>query len=65
MSTKRKKTSGVLCPECGSRMETIEKKSVKDGVVYSKKIIECVECGFHDIRKNKKDNISIKDWNLE
>jgi hypothetical protein len=67
MSTnhKNKKGSFKVCPECGSRMESVEIKNTKDGVIYSKKILECIECGCVESRKDKKGRISLKDWNIE
>lgn len=63
MPSKRKKQKP--CPECGSPMETIVVKKIKDGVTYSSSKIECIECGFSGKIKRNKNNVSIRDWAVD
>lgn len=38
-----------VCPECGEfSLILVQQKTEKDGVEYTKKIMECDECGFVD-----------------
>ena len=44
---KSKNCFGKLCPECGEfSLVPADRKVKKDGVEYTKKIMECEECGF-------------------
>lgn len=53
MSNKKSK----ICPECGARLEHTQFTHKKDGVVYSEKGFECVECGYIEKIRNRKDKI--------
>lgn len=63
MSDKKRKMK--MCPECGSMMETVEVKNTRDGITYSKFVFECIECGFCDAKKTRKNNTSLRDWGME
>ncbi len=54
MSSKHKHKS---CPECNGRMESVQIKEAKNGVIYSQKAVQCVECGYTDTIRNRKDRI--------
>jgi len=65
-SNHKSKKNSKICPECNSWMELMEVTSDKNGIIYSHKQFECIECGYVDIRKNKKDNrIPLRDWGME
>jgi len=50
------------CPECGSRLQSINRIEYKDGVEFTEQLIECVECDYHKEVKNNHHNIPVKDW---
>lgn len=65
-SNHKKQKNSKICPECGFWMELVEISSTKNGVTYSHQQFECLDCGYADIRKNKKNNkVSLRDWGLE
>lgn len=53
-----------VCPECGSRMESVDIGEHKDGVTYHKTALECIGCGYTDLKRSRKNRSSIRDWNL-
>ena len=67
MSSNHKKQKGSkICPDCGFWMELVEISTTRDGIIYTKKQYECLDCGFVGVRKNKKDNkIPLRDWGIE
>jgi hypothetical protein len=69
MSDKKRKMQrrlGRKCPECGGELDFVALNTIKDGVLYSEKIIECQDCDYlekyHISNKKYKDELFNPKW---
>ena len=55
---KKIKTLRRKCPDCGERLELVNRTQKDGGVSYSSNYEECQECGYSKKVANKHDKVS-------
>jgi uncharacterized protein with PIN domain len=68
LNKKKNKRLGKKCPLCEGILEIVTRSENKQGVLYSEKYIECLECDYKEKIKNnhngkeKEEDFDINGW---
>jgi hypothetical protein len=61
----KKKINKILkrkCPECGGKLQSVSCMEDKNGVEFTKVIIECDTCDYYEKHNNNHDHKNDEDW---